>query len=114
MIRFRSAQKLNIRAGFSTASAKVALLVAGQEFWSDKQESRPGLQEWARVLDDAGNVAGWACIKDASTRYLNEVPQPALIADPLPPAPVAESLEQRIADLERDVALLLRVAGLKP
>ena len=114
MKKFRASKTINIRAEASISAAKVGTIKAGQEIWSDKQETRPGRQEWAQV------IGGWACIRDNLNRYLVEVPQPAPVIDDLPPMPEPaggsteyQALAAQVEQLKRDVGLILKVLGLK-
>jgi hypothetical protein len=120
MKKFRASKTINIRADASISAAKLGTIKAGQEIWSDKQETRPGRQEWASVLTPEGMPLGWACIRDNLNRYLTEVPQPAPVVDELPPMPEPagglteyQALAAQVGQLKRDVDLLLRNAGLK-
>jgi len=114
MKKYRTIKPIQIRADAGKHFASVGSLKAGQEFWSDRQEPRPGRVEWAQVLDAEGNPTGWACIKDSLYKYLEEIAQPAPVVDPLPPVAEPEGdLRQRVIDLRRDVDAIMIHLGMK-
>jgi hypothetical protein len=114
---YRAIKTINIRATPGTNTAVMGRIVAGQEFWSDVQEAKPGRQMWAHVLTSSGASLGWACVNDSLFRYLQEMPQPAPVADPLPPMPESPggmspdvtALVQRLQRIESDIKRLFEL-----
>ena len=120
MKKYRAIKTVNIRATPGTNTAVMGRIVAGQEFWSDTQEAKPGRQMWAQVLSNTGAALGWACVNDSLFKYLEELPQPAPVADALPPMPEPagglteyQELAVRVDALRRDVDALINRVGLK-
>jgi hypothetical protein len=120
MKKYRATKGMNIRSGASATAAKVGTIAKGQEFFSNRQEPRPGKQEWAAVLDNTGRMLGWVCVFDSLYRYLEELPQPAPVADALPPIPEPagglteyQELAAKVDQLRRDVDALINRVGLK-
>jgi hypothetical protein len=109
--------RLNIRRGPDPKSPAVGMFQRGAEFWAGEQVTKPGHQSWLSVCAENGTITGWVCEHDHLTRYVEEIPQPAAPAPALPPMPEVAggnvAIAERLERLERDVNLLLKVAGLK-
>jgi hypothetical protein len=114
MKKYKTLYAMNVRPAPGDTSRRVASIPKGTEFWSDLQETRPGRQEWARMLNAEGIAVGWVCVFDAQTRYLEALPVPAPVIEDLPPVaenpggmtPDATALAQRLERIESDIKRL--------